>query len=296
MSMSEMTTYRWTFEEDVLAYRNLGIEAIGVWRTKLEEYGEERGAEFLKEQGLTVSSLSFAGGFTGADGHSYQEAIDDALDAVRIAGEIGAESLVIVAGNRGGHTTNHACRLLRDALLELGDAAAEVDVQLVVQPLNRGLAGRWSFLHNTETCLKVLQTCDHAHVGMALDLYHLGREANLVSRIPELAPWVKLVLVSDSPNTPRDDHDRQLPGAGVLPLAVLVQALDLSGYSGWYEMQLLSNAVWSARYDSLLQDCQIAFRNLWPSRTSGEPIAVAAVEETSAVVASDSKLPCPTAS
>lgn len=294
--MSEMTTYRWTFEEDVLEYQKQGIKAIGVWRTKLEEYGEERGAELLREHSMRVSSLSFAGGFTGADGHSYLEAIADARDAIRIADEIGADSLVIVAGNRGGHTTNHACRLLREALLELADEAATFNVQLVVQPLSRGLAGRWSFLNNTEQCLKVMQACRHTHVGMALDLFHLGREANLVAKIPELAPWVKLVLMSDSPNNPRDDHDRLLPGSGVLPLAELVQALEKSGYAGWYETQLVSDASWTTRYVSLLQDCQIAFRNLWPSRTTAEPIAVTAVEETSAAVAADSKLPCPTAS
>lgn len=294
--MSEMTTYRWTFEEDVLAYQKQGIKAIGVWRTKLEEYGEERGAELLSEKGMRVSSLSFAGGFTGANGHSFLEDVEDARDAVQIAGKIGADSLVIVPGSRGGHMTNHACRLLRDGLLELADEAADVDVQLVVQPLSRGLAGRWSFLNNTETCLKVMQACRHTHVGMALDLYHLGREANLVSKIPELAPWVKLVLVSDSSNNPRDDHDRLLPGSGVLPLAELIQALEKSGYAGWYETQLLSDASWATRYESLLQDCQIAFRNVWPSRTSGEPVAVTAVEESSAVVAADSKLPCPTAS
>ena len=32
MAMSEMTTYRWTFPEDVTAYREAGVDAIGIWR------------------------------------------------------------------------------------------------------------------------------------------------------------------------------------------------------------------------------------------------------------------------
>lgn len=292
--MSEMTTYRWTFEEDVQAYRMLGIEAIGVWRKKLEEYGEERGAELLREQGLTVSSLSFAGGFTGADGHSFQEAMDDGLEAVRIAGEIGAECLIVVAGARAGHTTNHARRLLREAMQELGDFAADVGVKIVVQPLQRGLGNHWSFLHSTEATLDVLERCGHSNLGMALDLFHLGREPNLVARIPQLAPWIKTVLVSDSPANPRHDHDRSIPGQGVLPLASLVEALESAGYEGWYDMQLLSDGVWTSDYNLLLRHCQEALRGLWPDRRISEPIASAGAEVSTPAASGVPTMPCPT--
>lgn len=290
--MSEMTTYRWTFEEDVLAYRARGIESIGVWRKKLEEYGEERGAELLREQGLTVSSLSFAGGFTGADGHSFQEAIDDGLDAVRIAGEIGAECLIVVAGARAGHTTNHARRLVRDALLCLGDFAADVGVQVVVQPLHKSLGGHWSFLHATEATADLLARCDHAHVGMALDLFHMGREQHLLARIPQLARWVRTVLVSDAPANPRHDHDRCLPGQGVLPLGALVQALEASGYSGWYDMQLVSDGLWSRDYNLLLGQIQEAFRELYPIGKAAASLA--ASEVGSPENAGTPAIPCPT--
>src|SRR4051794_18076560 len=78
LAISELTTFRWSFEEDVEQYRSAGANAIGVWRQKLADVGEERGAAILSAAGLAVSSLQWAGGFTGSDGHSHQESIADA--------------------------------------------------------------------------------------------------------------------------------------------------------------------------------------------------------------------------
>ncbi|MEZ6111804.1 MAG: hypothetical protein R3C99_12420 [Pirellulaceae bacterium] len=48
-AVNEMTTFRWTFEEDVQSYLQAGIRALGVWRQKLSDIGEEKGAELLAE-------------------------------------------------------------------------------------------------------------------------------------------------------------------------------------------------------------------------------------------------------
>ena len=43
LSINELTTYRWSFEEDVTRYKAAGIAGIGVWRQKLADFGEEKG-------------------------------------------------------------------------------------------------------------------------------------------------------------------------------------------------------------------------------------------------------------
>ncbi|MCE9527052.1 MAG: hypothetical protein K8R36_13470 [Planctomycetales bacterium] len=57
LAMCELTTYRWSFEEDVEHYAAAGIEGIGIWRHKLSDYGERHGRELLAEHRLKVSSL-----------------------------------------------------------------------------------------------------------------------------------------------------------------------------------------------------------------------------------------------
>ena len=119
LSISETTTFRWSFEEDVTRYAAAGIPAIGVWRQKLSDYGEAKGIELLAESRMAVSHLFWAGGFTGSDGRSFRASIEDAADALRTAAALGTHTLVAHSGARAGHTFNHARRLFKDALAEL---------------------------------------------------------------------------------------------------------------------------------------------------------------------------------
>ena len=41
LSVSEITTKNWTFEQDVRGYAAAGLDGIGLWRDKLDRYGEE---------------------------------------------------------------------------------------------------------------------------------------------------------------------------------------------------------------------------------------------------------------
>src|SRR3979409_1425890 len=135
LSINEMTTYRWSFEEDVLNYRAAKIGAIGVWRQKLADFGEEKGIELLAEHGLAVSNLLWAGGFTGSDGHTYRESLRDAADAIQLAAALKASCLVVDSGARSRHTQNHARRLFLGAVRELLPLAAELNVTLAVEPM-----------------------------------------------------------------------------------------------------------------------------------------------------------------
>ena len=262
LSMNETTTYRWSLLDDVIAYREAGIEAIGVWRPKLSEFGEERGVELIEESGLVVSSLSWAGGFTGSNGQSFQDAIDDARDAVRIAGELRAKSLVVVSGARSGHTAKHARRLLVDALRILADLAAEQDVMLALQPMHPLFARNWTFLASLDETLDVLSQCDHPYLRMAFDVYHLWQEPRLPERIQEIAPLVATVQLNDWREPPRSDTDRCLLGDGEIPLSQITHALVEAGYDGYFDIEIWSEEIWNSDYSELLQHCLSRFKRL----------------------------------
>src|SRR5262249_54437217 len=59
LAVSELRTLRWSIEEDIAQYLAAGITAIGVWRQKLADVGERKGAEILAESGIAVSSLQW---------------------------------------------------------------------------------------------------------------------------------------------------------------------------------------------------------------------------------------------
>jgi sugar phosphate isomerase/epimerase len=262
LSMNETTTFRWSFEEDVARYAAAGIPAIGVWRQKLSDCGVSKAGELLRQSGLKVSHLFWAGGFTGSDGRSHRESVEDAAEAVRIAAELNCRTLVVYSGPRAGHTYRHARRLAQEALSELAPAAGELNVALAVEPMHPGCADQWTFLTSLDDTLELLAAVGCPQVKMVLDTYHLGQEPSLVDRMAMVLPHLALVQLGDARRPPAGEQNRCRLGEGVVPLAEIVAALKAGGYDGYYDVELLGEDLETADYPSLLQHAKDAFAKL----------------------------------
>lgn len=265
LSMNEITTYRWSFEEDVHNYAAAGLDGIAVWRQKLSDFGEEKGAELLAERGLAVSALLWAGGFTGSDGRSYHDSVQDALEAVRLAGTLRAGSLIVYSGARAGHTHNHARRLLKNALKELTDAAGEHGVALALEPMHPGCAAEWTFLTSLQETLELIRTLGSPQVKLAFDVYHLAQEPQLVEQVPDLVPWIALVQLGDARQPPHGEQNRCRLGDGHLPLREFVTALIDADYRGFFDVELLGEDLEASDYRELIAHSQRAFEQLLSS-------------------------------
>src|SRR4029079_9151199 len=92
--------YRWSLGQDLENYREAGYSGIGVWRNKLSDENEDQAIERLISSGLSISNISWAGGFTGSDGRSLADSIDDAASAIRLAGAVMAGCLGVFSGGR----------------------------------------------------------------------------------------------------------------------------------------------------------------------------------------------------
>lgn len=262
LSINEISTYRWSFEEDVTRYKAAGLEAIGVWRQKLADYGEQRGIELLKKSGLRVSNLQWAGGFTGSDGRSYQESLADARDAIRLARALEAGCLVVYSGGRNRHTQNHARRLFAGALRELLPLAGELDVVLAVEPMHPGCAEDWTFITSLDEAVALVNGIGDPHLKLVFDTYHLGFDPMVVQQIPQVARHVAVVHLGDGATAPEHEQNRCCLGDGVLPLAAIVRALTQAGYDGYYDVELMGEAIENRDYCELLEHSMHAFRRL----------------------------------
>jgi len=252
LSMNEMTTYRWSFEEDVRKYRAAGYAGIAVWRQKLSDFGEEKGLELLSDCGLQVSSLLWAGGFTGSDGRSFRESIDDAAEAVRLAAEMEAACLVVYSGGRAGHTHNHARRLVRSALTEVVPLAAQLGVTLALEPMHPACAADWTFLTDLDAALDLAASLPTPGAKIVLDTYHVAHEPRVIERLGSLVPHVAIVHLGDARTPPGAEQDRCLLGEGTLPLRELVGALRAAGYDGFFDIELMGEEIEASDYDHIL--------------------------------------------
>ena len=258
LAVNELSTYRWSFEEDVLNYSAAGFGAIGIWRPKLTDYGEEKAVELLREHNLKISSLQWIGGFTGSDGRSYRDSFHDALDAIQLAADIKAETVVVLAGGRCGHTRNHAFRLLKNALQHLAEAAEAVGVQLAIEPMHIGCASDWSFVNSVPQCLDVIASIASPNLGIVFDCYHLAQEYFEPEFLKEIAPLVRLVQLGDAKHAPMGEQNRCLLGHGRVPLERIIREFQECGYQGYFELELVGEEVEHLQYEAVLGQARTA--------------------------------------
>jgi sugar phosphate isomerase/epimerase len=262
LSVNETTTFRWSFEEDVARFAAAGIPAMGAWRQKLSDFGEQKAAELLAETGLKVSHLLWAGGFTGSDGRSYRASLEDAIDALRTAATLGTGILVVYSGARAGHTHNHARRLFKEALLDLAPLAAELNVTMAVEPMHPACAGEFTFLHTVDDVVELIEAVGAPTVKMVFDTYHLGQDSAAVERIGEIARHVAIVQLGDARQPPTGEQDRCLLGEGTVPLPEIVKAFQAAGYDGYFDVELLGEEIEPIDYYQLLEHAKRAFEDL----------------------------------
>jgi sugar phosphate isomerase/epimerase len=258
-AVNHLMTFDWNLDDELVAWPKEGLRAIGLWRPKLDHFGEERFAELCRELGISVSSLSWAGGFTGTNRWSFDDSVEDARSAIRAAATVGAECLCVVSGPRGGHIASHARRLVNLALKELAPEAADAGVTLALQPMRSEFSRKWTFLSTIDETLEIVAPFGDA-VKIAFDVHHLSGEPQLLTRIPGLARHVALVQLSDAGSRPTGN--RRLPGDGEVPLAAIVRAFDEAGYTGYYELATWSGQLWQRDCGELLRESRARLDSL----------------------------------
>ena len=259
LSMNELTTFRWSFDEDLHHYRRAGYEAIGLWRRKLSDFGEERSVELLAESGLAVSNLMWAGGFTGNDGRSLKESVEDAKLAIRTAAVFQAGCLVLYSGGRNNHTQRHSQRLLRNALDELLPMAEDYQVTLALEPMHPACAAEWTILTGLEETLDLLADYGSHYLKLVYDTYHFPLRGPDLQLLADMAPSIGVVHLGDSCLPHNIDQQRCLLGDGKTPLSAIVGTLLEAGYEGDFDVEIMGDAVQPADYETLLHESRAAF-------------------------------------
>lgn len=269
ISICQFSTFRWSFLEDVVRYATLGFDSIGIWRRKIDDFGHDAAADLLYESKLSVSSLHWAGGFTG-DGQSFADAIEDAIESIQLASRLNAGCLIIHPGSRNGHTTSNANRLFRSALTHLMPIAADYGVKLAIEPIPEKRCSPWTFIESFHDSLALLDQFPERDLGLNLDLYHVGFNSEIFERLEQYVDRIALVQLADANLSSYQEHgDREtrnesyrIPlGQGELPLENWLTQLQQLGYTGRFELEVHGAAIESDEYYSLLESTHEFFAN-----------------------------------
>ncbi len=265
IAISQMTTPRLELSLEVDRLTAHGFEAISVWRPKISDVGVTAAAALISAAGLRVSSVQWAGGFTGGDGRSFDESIDDALEAIETAEALAAPVLVVHSGCRGGHTRSHARRLLAEAIELLAAPARQAGVTLAVKPMHPVAAAGCSFVSRLGEAVELVEGFDDPAVRLALDLWHWADDPELDKLLPRLAERTAVVQVADRTGPATAAEDRLPAGHGRLPLAEVVAALAAHGFRGELEFDPVGETVEILGYDGVLAETRLV-ATAWSKR------------------------------
>ncbi|MFH5802582.1 sugar phosphate isomerase/epimerase family protein [Alienimonas sp. DA493] len=247
LALGQPTTRRWSMERDLSAVADCGFDAVGLWNGKFRSRSRREVAKAVRRSGVSVSSLSWIGGFTHGDEFDRRQAWFEAAEAIKLAGEVGAKCVCVATGGNGCFTERHASHnLIPGTLRKLGAMAAEFDVSIAVQPLPGRLV-RDSVVRSVSDTLKLLDRVGRPNVGMALPTLLMARNPSLVNRVHEFAHAVKLVKLADCRVRAGRGERRgqgQYPGNGSLPLTTLIHRLAECGYTGDYELDVWNRPAW----------------------------------------------------
>ncbi len=275
-SINQITTCSASFESDIAEWQRAGIPSIGLWRRKVDEVGEQRAVELIRDSGLNVTSLSFGGGFTGSSGFQFREALSDGYEALFLAAAVGANTVVIAPGSRGRYTERHERRLVVSAIRELAMAADDFDLTLSLLPMHCRLAREWTSLVSLECAAEMASDIGRKNVGIVFDTYQFGRNADVLASLEQLGSLIDLVQLSDSRGELGTSYDRLLPGEGDLPLADFLTVLRKSGFTGDVDVQVWSDSVWERSTTDVLAAVRSHVDQLLavPTRVSELPVSV----------------------
>lgn len=238
----------WPDQVDSLSIRP-GL-ALGVLRKRVWQYGPERIAELLRRRRVPVSSLSWAGGFTGAQGFSYQEAVDDGLLALEEAATIGAPLVVVVPGGQAGFTLRHARRLALDGVRRLVKKAEMCGLKLgLVADLGQRSSAR-SMLSDWEAANDFLEEVGSPCVGLVCSLSGLATVSERWRSYDAAGRRVFVVTTAVAPT--EDGTPTVLPEQADAIMTRLIAC----GFRGTWEFATDGGPApwWNAR-DAMLQCC-----------------------------------------
>jgi sugar phosphate isomerase/epimerase len=243
--VSQYTTWPQTFQQDLDLYREAGVDAIEVCEAKLDAANPEPQLQALKDSGLTVSSVqprlhSLFPDFPRPEPKLPRDRMAALRQTVELFGRhFPGATLVTISGAAPKGDYALAYRTAAQEYREIAKIAEANGVRLALEPLNPILMNVDTFLCSIAQAGRVIESVDHPHFGLFLDVWHIWEESDAPALIAKYGDRIFGVHVNDW-RDPRAFGDRHLPGEGSIPLVSLLRAIRNTGYAGVYTLEMFS--------------------------------------------------------
>jgi sugar phosphate isomerase/epimerase len=227
ISLSGVSTWNWTLDEDIALCERHGVPALGVSCRKLLA-ADGDGARRLRDSGVRASNLIETGAAP----------LDEVFDLARA---VGAPLVVLTSGAPNGRTWEEAAEAFGAAL------SAPTDVRVLLEHTNPFRVDL-SFVH---TLRDAVDLAARLGIGVCMEVNACWMERGLQATIGEAVAHshLGLVQVSDFVIGTRCTPDRAVPGDGDIPLPRIIADVLAAGYAGFFDIELVGPKIEAEGYE-----------------------------------------------
>lgn len=246
VSLSAISSFPWSLDEDLAFYERAGITAIGASLAKLEAAGIEAGARRLRDAGVRITNLIGLGPFRLDDPDQWPSQRDRVRAALDAAEAVSAECMILTTGPAGQLPWEDAADALEAALAPVIADADARGLPFGLEHTN-SLRVDVGFVHSLAD---VVDLARRLGIGVCVETNACWAERGLAQTIASAVDTFRVVQVSDFAIGTLSTPNRLVPGDGDIPLArILGQVLD-AGYAGCFDLELIGPRIDDEGYEA----------------------------------------------
>ena len=282
-SISQISTLRASFAEDVHAYRAAGAEGLGIWELKLPAGGDAEALESLEASGLAstnavplVPSILPLPLMEGPD--DPRERLEALCRSLHRLAPFRPGAVVCLTGAAGDLDPDTARATVVEGLRTLAAEARTTGLRIGLEPYSRHGGEDWTIVNALPEAAWLIDDAGAADaVGILFDVWHLWDEEGLEEHLAQHIARVAGVHVSDVREPTRSFADRVLPGEGIAGVPRILGALERAGWDGFYDLEIFSDdgtfgnafpdSLWAVPADELARRGRESFLACWAERS-----------------------------
>ena len=245
LSINQLTLDQSTFEEDLESCRRIGASGIGIVENKLGDGRDQELAELIEGAGLqatlctagtpTLLPVALFGGPTDP-----QVRIEQLIASIARFAPFRPAQFITLTGVDDSLSDADQRRTVVDGYRRVSAAAADVGALVGIEPIRRSAAADASLVVTVAETADLVAEIDAPNVGIIYDVFHHWDSPTLLEDIAAHASQFSIVQLGDLAGPADVGFSRAIPGEGRIPLSRIFAALEAAGYTGWFDVELLS--------------------------------------------------------
>jgi hydroxypyruvate isomerase len=216
------------FEQRLEYVADLGFPAFEFWTRQ----GKDMNITLALKAALRLECAAFAASNASmVDPAQRQQFLGDVTRAASLAVDLACANLIVTSGPAmPGVPYDEQRWNLVDVLKQAAETAADADVVLVLEPLNRQ-DHPGAFLWSSDEGFAIVREVNSPHVRLLFDVYHQQiSEGDLTRRLVENMDLIGHIHVADVPG-------RHEPGTGEINYEQIFGVLRERGYRGFVGLE-----------------------------------------------------------